>query len=147
MTKPLYLTGSAALAGSARRPNKALQNDITASVLIAAPHAVARAASPVPAFLGLAAPIVWAMIILLVSFPRIHSWSETDAESLLGDLLSFDLRSAKSRGLCQTRAGGDRTIRRPLHRARHCGGGLRSRPEGTHRHFGISEPGKGDRRL
>src|SRR5690349_11778570 len=123
MTKPLYSTGSAALAGSARRPNKALQNDITASVLIAALPAVAAAAFPVLAFLGLAAPIVWAMIILLVSFPRILLWSETDAESLLDHMLSLDLRSAKSRGLCQARAGGDRTIRRPLHRARHRGGG------------------------
>src|ERR1700675_457778 len=114
MIKPLYSTGSASLAADApedapsgRRPNKALRKDITASVPCIPTCTLtctccAPAADVTAHHRGAHA--------LLRRCPN--------AEGLLGDLLPFDFRSAKSRGLRQARAVGDHAVRLPLYRAR-----------------------------
>src|SRR5579863_7672739 len=129
MTKPLYSTGSEnfAVGAALPRPNSALKKYI-----------VSLRSSRV---------ICASFMLLFNATRRIPCMEFYDAESLLGDLLSFDFRSAKGGGLCQAGAARGDAVRRPLYSARHGGRRLRIRATGTHRNLGISEPGEGDGRL
>src|SRR5487761_1216688 len=103
MTKPLYSTGSETFAAAAAlpRPNNALKKDI--------------AGLPSSCF----SPVIRCLGMLLLGAVRCIPCMEfCDAESLLGDLLSLDFRSAKARSLCQARAARGDAVRRPLYCAR-----------------------------